>query len=394
MKSSSASFAARRRRKVIESSSDEEIDDSDDVLSVSSNEESTSSNNNNYKESVDLSSSSPAEKARPHFHGAVGQKKCPILLEDSSSDSEADDDSFEKKGNTFKLPAKSNHRSRHIVIDDSSDDSEEESVNDDESDGETLNTSESSSEASDSDRPFAKKRANGRSNVEDLTDAMANKLDLTTPDGPSPDMLEKSMRSLRVSDDASHSTKRSSQSSAASSVYYTPVKDEASASKKVERVPESGKNKEKLDDEFDDCAWALNSHEQLYFLSKQKYAMKGVKWPDLCLPSSLYERLYSHQKAGVQWMASLHSNRIGGILGDDMGLGKTFQTLSYLGGLMKSQSIRNALVVAPVSVLQSWEKEAHDIIKKHCAPRCNVVVVSSDINKRKRLNFLLDAQEW
>jgi len=58
----------------------------------------------------------------------------------------------------------------------------------------------------------------------------------------------------------------------------------------------------------------------------------GARWPRVRLPLALYDKLFRHQRIGVQWMASLHGNEIGGgILADDMGLGKTMQTLAYLG---------------------------------------------------------------
>lgn len=44
-------------------------------------------------------------------------------------------------------------------------------------------------------------------------------------------------------------------------------------------------------------------------------------WPRIRLPFSSYQKLYHHQRIGIQWMASLHRNKIkGGILADDMGM--------------------------------------------------------------------------
>jgi hypothetical protein len=83
----------------------------------------------------------------------------------------------------------------------------------------------------------------------------------------------------------------------------------------------------------------------------------GVRWPRVRLPLALYDKLFRHQRIGVQWMASLHGNEIGGgILADDMGLGKTMQTLAYLGSLMRARTISNAIVVCPKSVVQNWER--------------------------------------
>jgi SNF2 family DNA or RNA helicase len=45
------------------------------------------------------------------------------------------------------------------------------------------------------------------------------------------------------------------------------------------------------------------------------------KWPKIRLPFGTYQKLYRHQRIGIQWMASLHRNAIkGGILADDMGM--------------------------------------------------------------------------
>lgn len=83
----------------------------------------------------------------------------------------------------------------------------------------------------------------------------------------------------------------------------------------------------------------------------------GARWPRVRLPLALYDKLFRHQRIGVQWMASLHGNEIGGgILADDMGLGKTMQTLAYLGSLMRARTISNAIVVCPKSVVQNWER--------------------------------------
>jgi hypothetical protein len=40
-------------------------------------------------------------------------------------------------------------------------------------------------------------------------------------------------------------------------------------------------------------------------------------------------------------------------------MGKIYHLVAFLGGLIQANTIRNPLVVAPLSMLQSWEKEAH-----------------------------------
>lgn len=76
-----------------------------------------------------------------------------------------------------------------------------------------------------------------------------------------------------------------------------------------------------------------------------------------------------------------------GVLCSDMGMGKTYVTLSFLGGMMRAGTIQNALVVAPLSVLQSWEKEAKKILPK-CTPKVKITVLSSEIARRTRLDMI------
>lgn len=66
----------------------------------------------------------------------------------------------------------------------------------------------------------------------------------------------------------------------------------------------------------DEDAWCHDATTDEYYLSPKRYSIPGVEWPSLRLPSDLYNRLFAHQKIGIQWMASMHSNKIGGLLGD------------------------------------------------------------------------------
>ncbi|VDN15813.1 unnamed protein product, partial [Dibothriocephalus latus] len=83
--------------------------------------------------------------------------------------------------------------------------------------------------------------------------------------------------------------------------------------------------------------------------------------PGFCLPKTIYEKLYSYQREGVAWLWKLHKKSCGGILADDMGLGKTFQTIAFLAGYLNSEESlrkrRTAMVLAPVSVLNTWQSE-------------------------------------
>ncbi len=143
---------------------------------------------------------------------------------------------------------------------------------------------------------------------------------------------------------------------------------------------------------FDSCGcWELDEVGRDLILPSDT-ANSTVKWPKVRLPLSLYNKLFQHQRIGVQWMASLHRNRIkGGILADDMGMGKTLSTLAYLGSLMRAKTIYNAIVVCPKSVVRSWEREANLIIKNICVPKTTVYAVTSDMKCEKRKRIFTEA---
>ena len=69
----------------------------------------------------------------------------------------------------------------------------------------------------------------------------------------------------------------------------------------------------------------------------------------------LAERLREYQLVGLEWLARLAANNLGGILADEMGLGKTVQTLAFLRA---HQGDGPALVVCPTSLVTNWENEA------------------------------------
>ncbi len=85
----------------------------------------------------------------------------------------------------------------------------------------------------------------------------------------------------------------------------------------------------------------------------------GGAVPAVPPPAGLRAELRPYQQQGLDWLQFLRRCRLGGILADDMGLGKTLQTLAHLlrdheDGLLD----RPSLVLAPVSVLGTWRREA------------------------------------
>lgn len=80
----------------------------------------------------------------------------------------------------------------------------------------------------------------------------------------------------------------------------------------------------------------------------------------LKLPGDIYPSLFDYQKTGVQWLAELYDQEVGGIVGDEMGLGKTIQVISFIAALHYSKKLtKPVLVVAPATVLQQWVSEFH-----------------------------------
>ena len=81
--------------------------------------------------------------------------------------------------------------------------------------------------------------------------------------------------------------------------------------------------------------------------------------PDL--PESLIGELKAHQKVGVAWLQHLWGATSkycsGCLVADDMGLGKTLQLLTFIAWYLQQPGAKPVLVVAPVSLLENWQRE-------------------------------------
>lgn len=112
---------------------------------------------------------------------------------------------------------------------------------------------------------------------------------------------------------------------------------------------------------------------ELLALRRMGIAFQGPKeWEEICeyydrlsqprgqlnLGPKLNTTLKPYQLSGVQWLWDLYQLRIGGILADDMGLGKTAQALSFLQYGHEKGSIKNVLIIVPVSLTFNWIAEA------------------------------------
>ena len=131
-------------------------------------------------------------------------------------------------------------------------------------------------------------------------------------------------------------------------------------------------------------AWHCNSKTNCYTLKGPCAISGNDDWPNIQTSSKLYQKLYPHQRIGIQWLASMHCKGVGGILGDDMGLGKTMQTLGLIFGLMSTGVIQNALVVCPVNVLFNWKREALSVLQDCEGLQVNVDVLDSSVKKDYR----------
>lgn len=79
--------------------------------------------------------------------------------------------------------------------------------------------------------------------------------------------------------------------------------------------------------------------------------------PEYDLPKSLIAQLMPHQVVGYRWLRYLAEERFGGLLADDMGLGKTVQLIALLGHLLDEGTLKPALIVAPLTLLENWSRE-------------------------------------
>ena len=84
-----------------------------------------------------------------------------------------------------------------------------------------------------------------------------------------------------------------------------------------------------------------------------------VPIPHAEAPAGLQATLRPYQLRGLAWLQLLRIEGLGGLLADDMGLGKTLQTLAHVLAEKDAGRLdRPVLIVAPVSLLGNWRREA------------------------------------
>ena len=81
---------------------------------------------------------------------------------------------------------------------------------------------------------------------------------------------------------------------------------------------------------------------------------------EISIPKTLEATLRPYQERGFSWLVRNHQLGFGSILADDMGLGKTLQAITlllYFKELGNLNEKKQALVIAPMSLLTNWVRE-------------------------------------
>lgn len=101
--------------------------------------------------------------------------------------------------------------------------------------------------------------------------------------------------------------------------------------------------------------------QELY--DKKKQLQNIIEIEEIAIPKGIKAKLRDYQHHGLNWMAFLHKNQLGGCLADDMGLGKTLQTIAFLQYLKNTDKSKvPSLIIAPTSLIFNWMAE----IEKFC----------------------------
>ncbi|OEJ84976.1 ATP-dependent helicase ULS1 [Hanseniaspora osmophila] len=82
-------------------------------------------------------------------------------------------------------------------------------------------------------------------------------------------------------------------------------------------------------------------------------------------PEELTVNLMKHQRLGLHWLLKMEDSvKKGGLLADEMGLGKTLQMVSLvLCNRSEDKDCKTTVVVAPVSLLDTWQGEFETKVK-------------------------------
>lgn len=110
-------------------------------------------------------------------------------------------------------------------------------------------------------------------------------------------------------------------------------------------------------------------------LEKKKRLQNISNIEEVGIPKGIKAKLRDYQHHGLNWLAFLHKNQLGGCLADDMGLGKTLQAITFLQYLkLKDKKCLPSLIIAPTSLIFNWKNE----IEKFCPSLKMLVFVGTN----------------
>lgn len=121
--------------------------------------------------------------------------------------------------------------------------------------------------------------------------------------------------------------------------------------------------------------------EELY---NKKMRLQNISQIEaIAIPKGIKAKLREYQHHGLNWLAFLDKNQLGGCLADDMGLGKTLQTIAFLQHLkITNPKNQPSLIIAPTSLIFNWKNE----IEKFC-PTLKLLVFTGSNRLENKDNF-------
>ena len=139
--------------------------------------------------------------------------------------------------------------------------------------------------------------------------------------------------------------------------------------------------------------------EEATYARRREAALKAAHDAPPQLPTLLRDdiQLREHQLKGVAWMQHLFDlspeHVAGCLLADDMGLGKTIQLLTFIVNYLEQQAdAEPVLIIAPVSLLDNWERELRRFFHADALPVLKLYGSELSAVKFKKQEIPLDLQ--
>jgi SNF2 family DNA or RNA helicase len=282
------------------------------------------------------------------------------LLDDSESNSEEEEEEEEGDGYASAVSQMSDSNSKSIQLLDTSDEEEEEDDDDEDKDptngmnsrkisrmkqltlkdkwANVLSPSSSEEEDEEEDESVVDDSNHDMLEIASVASEIKNPFSMAIAP-PSPSKPSHLDLSFSESDD-SYAAGTRSRSSSTSPSYptkssHTVTESEEQSPAVLPELPESPMKLVQDEQEQEEgTVWCRNSKNGSFRLNGSCTISGNDVWPNMELNPKFYQNLYPHQRIGIQWLASMHCKRVGGILGDDMGLGKVRSKLLLLSVYM------------------------------------------------------------